>query len=499
MDSIKRAFYYLKEKIGKSILLFVIFLFISNLVLAGLAIQNASELSLKQTREQLGSTVTLSGAMQQPDMSSGGGASNVRGAATKVDVETAESLLASGYVASYDYTVQTTAVASNFDAYVDETTEEDTTTSDFGGMQMPEGESGRGGGMFNTTATNMIYGVLNLQYATDFQNGTATLTEGRYITADDKEEQVVVIEQQLAELNTLTVGDTINLKKDDDSTEVTYTIVGIFEVSSASTVTNGFGGMSGFSLMDTSNRIYMPYYEANVFSEADNNEEISSATYYLTDPNDIDAFKAYATDTLGLDTETYTLDANDTAYQRVASSIEQTVVFAKVMVIITIVAGSIILLLIIMLAVRERQYEIGVLLSLGESKLQIISQFIAELFILFAVAAVLTVGTGSFVSKQVATLITSTTSASEEQTGMGGGPTMNGGGMQGGGMVGGGNFPGANSTLNMTDEETELEVNPTVSDYGLMFLVGISIIIIATSIPALMVLQKKPKEILTKN
>lgn len=39
MNFIKRAFYYIKEKLGKSALLFIVFLFIANLVLVGLTIQ----------------------------------------------------------------------------------------------------------------------------------------------------------------------------------------------------------------------------------------------------------------------------------------------------------------------------------------------------------------------------------------------------------------------------------------------------------------------------
>ncbi len=49
--------------------------------------------------------------------------------------------------------------------------------------------------------------------------------------------------------------------------------------------------------------------------------------------------------------------------------------FARNIVLIVAIAGAIILALIVMLMVRERRFEIGVLMSLGESKLKIIGQF----------------------------------------------------------------------------------------------------------------------------
>lgn len=58
------------------------------------------------------------------------------------------------------------------------------------------------------------------------------------------------------------------------------------------------------------------------------------------------------------------------------------------MVYTVIIAGSIILLLIIMLSIRERQYEIGVLLALGEAKIGIIAQFITELALIFVVVLI---------------------------------------------------------------------------------------------------------------
>lgn len=485
MNFIKRAFYYIKEKLGKSILLFIVFLFIANLVLAGLTIQNASNSSLQETRKQLGSTVTLSGARQRGEP--GSDRSAVRQEPARVTQTMAESMLSSGYVSNYNFSVETMAIAEGFEAYQDEAATTETTVENGGpgGGMMP----GVGIGSMTMDATNMIEGVLNLTYQSDFQSGSNTLLEGRYITDADGTANVVVIEEQLATLNDLSVDDTIQLRSSTDSEPITYKIVGIFQASSDTS--SSFP--SGFAMMDASNKIYMPYQTANVLSGAEDITSFSSATFYLTDPANIEAFKTFG-ETTGIDLTKYTLDANDALYQRLAGSIETTGVFAKIMVYTVIIAGSIILLLIIMLSIRERQYEIGVLLALGEAKLGIIVQFITELALIFVAAALFTGITGNFVAQQVGSVLTST-SASSSTSQMGGpqGGNFQGGQMPSGGIVG---MPGSEMAAEV---DTSLTIQPSTSDYAMMIGAGIGIIIIATAAPALVVLRKKPKEILGQN
>ena len=57
---IKNALLSLKKNIGKTILLFVIIVVITNLVIAGLSIQSATKKSMDQIRSSLGNDVTLS-------------------------------------------------------------------------------------------------------------------------------------------------------------------------------------------------------------------------------------------------------------------------------------------------------------------------------------------------------------------------------------------------------------------------------------------------------
>ena len=71
--------------------------------------------------------------------------------------------------------------------------------------------------------------------------------------------------------------------------------------------------------------------------------------------------------------------------------------------ILVAVAGVVILTLIIMLSIRERKYEIGVLLSLGESRMKVISQFFVEIFICMIFALGIAAASGNVVGNAVGT------------------------------------------------------------------------------------------------
>lgn len=63
MNFIKRAFLSMKQRKAKSLVFLCIFFIVTNLVLAGFAIQNASQEASDLAREKLGADVTL-----QPDI-----------------------------------------------------------------------------------------------------------------------------------------------------------------------------------------------------------------------------------------------------------------------------------------------------------------------------------------------------------------------------------------------------------------------------------------------
>ena len=110
---------------------------------------------------------------------------------------------------------------------------------------------------------------------------------------------------------------------------------------------------------------------------AGNEDTLDSATYTLSDPSEMDSFVAQAEKLI--DTDTYSIQTNDQMYQSMLTPLNNVASFAKNIIVLVAVAGVIILTLIVMLSIRERKYEIGVLLSLGESRIKVILQFLPRL------------------------------------------------------------------------------------------------------------------------
>ncbi|MBQ3420749.1 MAG: FtsX-like permease family protein, partial [Romboutsia sp.] len=175
---------------------------------------------------------------------------------------------------------------------------------------------------------------------------------------------------------------------------------------------------------------------------------------------------------------------------------------AKMAVVVITIAGATILTLIIMLSIRDRNQEIGILLSLGEKKNKIIAQFAVEILLILT----LSLGASSLLGNGTSNIITNQLLASEISTentsnqmdsnmpGMpGGGP---GGQNQGGNKFFGGMFGQNNSNVEVIDE---LDVSVSASDFMKMAGVGFAISIVATCVPAVTVMRLNPKNILSRH
>ncbi|WP_301406312.1 FtsX-like permease family protein, partial [Enterococcus entomosocium] len=117
--------------------------------------------------------------------------------------------------------------------------------------------------------------------------------------------------------------------------------------------------------------------------------------------------------------------------------------FSQNVVLLVAVTGIIILTLIIMITIRERRHELGVLLSLGESRSKIVLQLFAEVALCMIVALAAASFSGNVVANAVGQQLldqqteTSTDSPAEQQ-----GEQMPSGGNRGpGGQPGGTSNP----------------------------------------------------------
>ena len=88
------------------------------------------------------------------------------------------------------------------------------------------------------------------------------------------------------------------------------------------------------------------------------------------------------------------------------------------------IADAVILALIVIFSIRERRYEIGVLMSLGENRLKIIGQFFTELFMVTIVSLVTASFAGNFVGNALGNQLLSSSTQTQQTTNQG----PNGGG-----------------------------------------------------------------------
>lgn len=397
---IKNAFLSIKKNIGKTIVLFILMCVIANLVIAGLSIQSATSKSMDQVRTSLGNEVTFSYNMKSMMRGREKGEA-LDSAIQSITVEMANQLKELQYVDHYNYTVNVSVSSDDIDPVKISESEDDSTTK----RQMPQGNQPR---MLDQNDFTVV-GNTTMAYISEFTKGNYVLKSGRLLTEKDEKTKNCIIETNLATDNDLKVGSTFKVTATHDDEEISETlkVVGIYEVET----TDQMGGMMS-NRQNPMNQIYTSLQTAQKLNNSTTN--ISSAIYYLDDPEHIGKFKELAESKNIIDFETFTLDANDQIYQRSISSLENMESFATIFLWVVIITGSFILCLILILTLRSRFYEFGVFLSLGESKIKIIFQQFIEIGIIFSLAFALSLTTGKMVSNVMSAMLESSQNNKEE-------------------------------------------------------------------------------------
>lgn len=473
---IKNALLSLKKNIGKTILLFVIIVVITNLVIAGLSIQSATQKSMDQIRSSLGNDVTLSVDFRNmmKNREPGEAVSNE----TSLTTTMADSLKDLKYVESYNYQISTSADSDSISAV--ETESDNSNNQQDTNKPNDQSEQASNQGDFTISANT------TMEYLDSFTNSNYTLTDGRLLTSDDANTNNCVIETNLASDNDLSVGDTFTITTtvNDETIIQKLTIVGIYEIQT----TNEIGGAHFNNPVNT---IYTDLSVGQTLTGS--SENITSAIYYLDDSENAEAFVELAKKKSDIDFDTFSLDANDRLYQQNASSLESMQSFAKMFVWIVVIAGSAILCLILALTIRNRYYEIGVLLSLGQSKVKIIAQQLIEIGLIAVVAFVISLGTGQLTSRYMGNMLESGSSSNvmkmDQKSDQ---PNDN---QQKTNTQTKENFLG-----NMMEGPSNQELDVSITGENVVQLAGVTaaICIVSIAVPAAYVLRLTPRQILSR-
>lgn len=229
-----------------------------------------------------------------------------------------------------------------------------------------------------------IKGYSSYDAMNEFISGSYKITDGEMFT--DFTSNNCLINSELATINNLKVGDTITFTDDNNNT-YQLVISAIYEENSSDS--KSMFSSSANTIITSSNSI-------NKMSTTNSELKVSvNPTFILTSKDVVDKFSSELT-SKGLD-ENLMVTTNLESDESV-STISNVKTFAVTFLVITLIIGAAVLLIINMINIRERKYEIGVLRTIGMKKTKVCLQFILELLIVALASLLLGAGIGSFVS-----------------------------------------------------------------------------------------------------
>ena len=233
-------------------------------------------------------------------------------------------------------------------------------------------------GSDSTEASNQKASLLsydNLENDSGFSEGVYRLVSGSYIAEDIKG---IVINSYLADANQLKLGDLIELENTNGK-RVPLEIVGIFLSGNESKQPEG---------MDSVNRIENQIFIDNIsYSDLFETDGYAKVAVYCKNPEQLNVLE-----------EELNKYLSDTLYQQMALPLEQITRVAKLMLALTLLAGTTVVSLLLCMWMRTRQREAAILISIGKSKASIFLQVFLESFLVFALAVLGSCCLGNFMA-----------------------------------------------------------------------------------------------------
>lgn len=420
----KNAFKNITRNKGRNILIGIILVVIGAACAVSLAIRQSADKIVKSYENENKVTATISfdrRSMMESFRDSEKTQEEMIDAFNSIEnlsVEDLEKYADSKYVDKlvYTYNINVNAkdVTEATDSLVKETTEVTTKTrtrtfdGDSSGHRPGMPPSG-GGTKTSTTTTKKttekifnekkdagafsLVGYDSYESMKEFIDGSYTITSGK--VSSDFDSNDVIISEELATLNNLKVGDTITLI-DPKNEKLTYEVVitGIYKENTDSA--NNMGEM--FS--NSANKIITNSNFVKKIIDADSDLTVTiTPTFYLKDKDSAAKFESEVKNK-GLG-EYYTVSNNLSDIENATKSINNVKIFATTFLIITLIIGAIVLMVINMINIRERKYEIGVLRTIGMKKSKLSMQFIFELLIVGIISLLVGTAAGATLSVPV--------------------------------------------------------------------------------------------------
>ena len=304
--------------------------------------------------------------------------------------------------------------------------------------------------MKNKSNLVMMNGITSTKNNIDFKSEVLKLEKGRHIEENDQNK--ILVHEKFASMNNLKLGDKIKLEQNGKTVE--FEVVGIFSGEK----TNNFEGLSSDFIENT---VYTDYNSSQKLLDYSSNNKVTSVEYGVNNPTKLDDI-IRSVESFGINN--IAVSKSNKNYELVTSSVESITKLTNMIRIGSVIVGVVILSLVLMFWIRERLYEIGVLLSLGISKINLILQFAVETLMVTIFGFLSALGLEFILLKYIRG---NTTSIFSEDL-----PKI------------------------ISDELTKISING--SDIIGVIVVMITIVMISVIVALLPILKMKPKKILTQ-
>nr|WP_296463437.1 ABC transporter permease [uncultured Acetatifactor sp.] len=360
----QRAYLYVRRKAGRSILLLLVMLLLFSFVMAGLLLYRATDLAIGQTRQSLGGGFRIApdiGNQENVMMTEADGQTNVTYIGAPLDEALIQAVGAGEGINDYNAVVKMEMLL-----------QEDLRPIDHNGIYQDD-----------PIAAHLVSVEADTSplLSTAFQTGRVRLAGGGVPGRGDG--GGAVISQALAEENGLDLGDEIWLspREGHAGQPVAVKIRGLFMVEAAQQNTDVAAPVH---LLE--NRIFIDMASGRALTGAAGADYVD---FFIGDPAQVHQIMERIKGIEGIDWGCFALTARVEEYEKAAGPLLAMRELARTLLLVMVIAGTAVLSLIQALLQKSREHELGIMLSMGISKGEILLQRLMEAVYIAAAALVL--------------------------------------------------------------------------------------------------------------
>ncbi|WP_252244652.1 MULTISPECIES: ABC transporter permease [unclassified Clostridium] len=320
-----------------------------------------------------------------------------------------------------------------------------------------------------------IVGNSDLKSLEEFNNDKRKIIEGEIY----KEKDECVVSKEFAELNNIKVGDIIDVNRvvNIDEEPFKLKVSGIYLDA-----TDEYSGLPfKEAYMNRRNEILTSFETAQGMYK--NEDLYVDAKYFLKNPDMLKDFEKEIR-AKGLP-NIFNVATDEASYNKIVGPVEGLSSITLMFVLVVLGLGSIILVLLNTLSIKERKYEIGVLRAIGMKKWKVASGLISEALMVTVICLGIGIGVGSIVAQPVSNTLLQKQIASQKEAQNK--PTN-------GFMITTGNSNGE------TDLETISEIDVKLNGKALLEVTGIALLIVllSSAVGVSYITKYEPRKILTE-